>query len=108
LGPYGLRDAIGAGGMGEVYRASRADAEYQQQVAIKLVRAGLDIAYISARLRAERHKDWQSARDAFGRALKMYEELMPAWAKAAAGARTASDEIQHCERALAMALNARR
>jgi eukaryotic-like serine/threonine-protein kinase len=54
LGPYELRDAIGAGGMGEVYRASRADAEYQQQVAIKLVRAGLDIAYISARLRAER------------------------------------------------------
>jgi eukaryotic-like serine/threonine-protein kinase len=54
LGPYELRSAIGAGGMGEVYRASRADAEYQQQVAIKLVRAGLDIAYISARLRAER------------------------------------------------------
>ena len=54
LGPYELRDAIGAGGMGEVYRASRADAEYQQQVAIKLVRAGLDIAFISARLRTER------------------------------------------------------
>ena len=54
LGPYELREAIGAGGMGEVYRASRADAEYQQQVAIKLVRAGLDITYISARLRAER------------------------------------------------------
>ena len=54
LGPYELRDAIGAGGMGEVYRASRADAEYQQQVAIKVVRGGLDIAYISARLRAER------------------------------------------------------
>lgn len=54
LGPYELRDAIGAGGMGEVYRASRADAEYQQQVAIKLVRAGLDITFISARLRTER------------------------------------------------------
>ena len=54
LGPYELREAIGAGGMGEVYRASRADAEYQQQVAIKLVRAGPDVTYISARLRAER------------------------------------------------------
>jgi eukaryotic-like serine/threonine-protein kinase len=54
LGPYELHDAIGAGGMGEVYRASRVDAEYQQQVAIKLVRAGFDISFISARLRAER------------------------------------------------------
>jgi non-specific serine/threonine protein kinase/serine/threonine-protein kinase len=57
---------------------------------------------------SERQKDWQSARDAFGKALEMYEELMPAWAEAAAGARAASAEIQHCERALAMTLNARR
>jgi hypothetical protein len=56
----------------------------------------------------EREKDWRSARDAYGEALKMYEELMPAWAEAVAEARLASDEIQHCERALAMALNARR
>jgi eukaryotic-like serine/threonine-protein kinase len=54
LGPYELGDAIGAGGMGEVYRAARADSEYQQQVAIKLVRAGFDTAFISTRLRAER------------------------------------------------------
>jgi tetratricopeptide (TPR) repeat protein/tRNA A-37 threonylcarbamoyl transferase component Bud32 len=54
LGPYELGDAIGAGGMGEVYRAARADAEYQQQVAIKLVRSGFDTTFISARLRAER------------------------------------------------------
>jgi serine/threonine protein kinase len=40
--------------MGEVYRAARADSEYQQQVAIKLVRAGFDTAFISTRLRAER------------------------------------------------------
>jgi hypothetical protein len=38
----------------------------------------------------------------------MYEGLMPAWAEAAAEARLASDEIQHCERGLAMTLNARR
>jgi tetratricopeptide (TPR) repeat protein len=56
----------------------------------------------------DQQKDWQGARDAFGKALKMYEELMPAWAEAAAGARTASAEIQHCERALAGSLNARR
>ena len=54
LGPYELGEAIGSGGMGEVFRAARADSEYQQQVAIKLVRAGFDTAFISARLRAER------------------------------------------------------
>jgi tetratricopeptide (TPR) repeat protein len=60
------------------------------------------------RVAAERQKDWQSARDAYGEALKIYEELLPSWAEAAAGARLASDEIQHCERALSLALNARR
>jgi tRNA A-37 threonylcarbamoyl transferase component Bud32/tetratricopeptide (TPR) repeat protein len=54
LGPYELGESIGSGGMGEVFRAARADSEYQQQVAIKLVRAGFDTAFISARLRAER------------------------------------------------------
>jgi eukaryotic-like serine/threonine-protein kinase len=54
LGPYRLLEEIGSGGMGEVYRAVRVDDEYQQQVAIKLVRAGVDAAFVGERLRAER------------------------------------------------------
>ncbi len=54
LGPYELLEAIGAGGMGEVYRAVRVDGEYQHQVAIKLVRAGVDAEFVGQRLRTER------------------------------------------------------
>lgn len=54
LGPYRLVAALGSGGMGEVYRAIRADDEYDQEVAIKLVRAGLDLSFTAQRLRAER------------------------------------------------------
>src|SRR5688572_11417443 len=41
LGPYRIVRKLGSGGMGDVYLAERADEEYQQQVAIKLVRSGL-------------------------------------------------------------------
>lgn len=54
LGPYQLTQVIGTGGMGEVYRAVRTDAEYEQQVAIKVVRTGQDLRIVGARLRAER------------------------------------------------------
>ena len=54
LGPYQLLEEIGAGGMGEVYRAVRVDQEYEHAVAIKLVRAGVDAQFVGARLRAER------------------------------------------------------
>ena len=54
LGPYRLVEEIGAGGMGEVYRAVRVDEEYERAVAIKLVRAGADAQFVGARLRAER------------------------------------------------------
>src|SRR5512145_1883866 len=40
LGPYRIVRKLGTGGMGDVYLAERADEEYQQQVAIKLVRSG--------------------------------------------------------------------
>ncbi|MGH8199698.1 MAG: serine/threonine-protein kinase [Steroidobacteraceae bacterium] len=43
-----------AGGMGEVYRAVRVDGEYEHQVAIKLVRAGVDAEFVGQRLRTER------------------------------------------------------
>lgn len=40
--------------MGEVYRALRVDGEYEHQVAIKLVRAGVDAEFVGQRLRTER------------------------------------------------------
>ena len=40
LGPWRLLSALGHGGMGTVYRAERADGQYRQEVAVKLVRSG--------------------------------------------------------------------
>ncbi len=54
IGPYRLIRQIGHGGMGEVYLAVRADEQYHKQVAIKLIRRGLDNAAIIRRFRRER------------------------------------------------------
>ena len=54
LGPYQLIEEIGQGGMGAVYRAVRADDQYQKQVAIKLVRTGFETRFARARFRSER------------------------------------------------------
>jgi eukaryotic-like serine/threonine-protein kinase len=54
LGPYRIVRKLGSGGMGDVWLAERADQEYRQQVAIKLVRGGLLSAQIQGRLRLER------------------------------------------------------
>jgi eukaryotic-like serine/threonine-protein kinase len=40
IGAYALRNLIGAGGMGAVYRAERADGVFEQTAAIKLMRHG--------------------------------------------------------------------
>ncbi len=54
LGPYELVCQIGAGGMGEVYRAFRADDQYRKEVAIKLVRTGPGATLTMERFRNER------------------------------------------------------
>src|ERR1044072_6318112 len=43
LGPYEIVEHVGEGGMGAVYRAVRADQAFQKEVAIKLVKRGLDL-----------------------------------------------------------------
>lgn len=54
LGPYRVTVLLGEGGMGAVYLGVRADAEFQQQVAIKVVRRGMDTRFILNRFRHER------------------------------------------------------
>ncbi len=55
LGSYRLIREIGAGGMSRVYLAEREGGEFEQQVAIKLLRAvGLDLDEGAIRFRAER------------------------------------------------------
>lgn len=54
VGSYQITGQIGVGGMGEVYRAFRADDEYKKQVAIKLVRAGQNSDFVINRFKNER------------------------------------------------------
>lgn len=53
LGPYRLVSELGAGGMGLVFLAERADEQFRQQVAIKLIR-GLASSQAAEQLRHER------------------------------------------------------
>jgi serine/threonine protein kinase len=54
LGSYLVLEEIGKGGMGEVFRACRADDQFQKQVAIKLLRAGEASPFVVGRFRNER------------------------------------------------------
>jgi serine/threonine-protein kinase len=49
-----LVSVLGRGGMGTVYRAERADGEYQQEVAVKVMRSGPRDPYATRRFRTER------------------------------------------------------
>ncbi len=54
IGPYRILRTLGAGGMGEVYLAERADAQFEQQVAIKVVHGGSLGRGVHSRLKMER------------------------------------------------------
>jgi len=54
IGPYLVLRTLGAGGMGEVYLAERADAQFEQQVAIKVVFGGALAVGLHSRLKLER------------------------------------------------------
>jgi serine/threonine protein kinase/tetratricopeptide (TPR) repeat protein len=54
IGPYRVLRTLGVGGMGEVFLAERADAEFEQQVAIKVVYGGAVARNVQSRLKIER------------------------------------------------------
>ena len=54
IGAYSMVREIGRGGMSRVFLARRADGEYEHDVALKLLRPGLDTEVDRARFRAER------------------------------------------------------
>ena len=54
LGPWLLVDQLGSGGMGEVWRARRADGAYEGEAAVKLLKRGMDSAAVLRRFAQER------------------------------------------------------
>jgi len=54
IGPYALVSLLGRGGMGEVWVAERRDGQFQQRVALKLLKRGIDSEGIRRRFLQER------------------------------------------------------
>jgi eukaryotic-like serine/threonine-protein kinase len=54
IGAYEILEEIAVGGMGAVYRAVRADGQYKQQVALKIVRSELGADFTANRFKNER------------------------------------------------------
>lgn len=54
IGPYLTTRLIGRGGMGDVYEAERDDGQFRQQVAIKIIRRGMDTDFVRDRFLRER------------------------------------------------------
>jgi len=54
VGQWRLLDCIGRGGMGSVYRAERADSDFEKTAAVKLLPLGMDSDRARARFLAER------------------------------------------------------
>jgi len=53
VGPYRLEEEIGRGGMSRVFRGERTDGGFEQTVAVKLLRMGLDTEAARRRFRLE-------------------------------------------------------
>lgn len=54
VGPYRIVKELAHGGMGTVYLAERADGQFEQQVALKVIRRGMGSDEVHRRFRAER------------------------------------------------------
>ena len=54
VGPWRVQEHVGTGGMGMVYRATRDDGAFDQTVALKLVKRGMDSDAVLRRFQAER------------------------------------------------------
>ena len=54
VGAYRIEEELGRGGMGVVYRAARADGAFTKDVALKLVKRGMDTDEVLRRFRYER------------------------------------------------------
>src|SRR5262245_15460706 len=54
IGAYRVTGLIGRGGMGAVYIAERDDAQFNQQVAVKIIKRGMDTDFIRQRFLRER------------------------------------------------------
>jgi serine/threonine protein kinase/predicted negative regulator of RcsB-dependent stress response len=54
LGAYRVIRLVGHGGMGAVYEAARADDQFDQQVAIKIIKRGMDTDFVRERFTSER------------------------------------------------------
>lgn len=54
VGAYQIVEQIGVGGMGEVYRAFRADDQYRKEVALKVIRPGQELSFVVSRFKNER------------------------------------------------------
>jgi non-specific serine/threonine protein kinase/serine/threonine-protein kinase len=54
IGPYRVVREIGRGGMGTVYLGERADGQFEQRVAIKVIKRGMDTDAVLRRFYAER------------------------------------------------------
>ncbi|MDJ0911197.1 MAG: tetratricopeptide repeat-containing serine/threonine-protein kinase [Woeseiaceae bacterium] len=54
VGGWRILERVGVGGMGSVFLAERADGEFEQQAAVKIVRKGMDSDSVVQRFRQER------------------------------------------------------
>lgn len=54
IGPWRITGIAGRGGMGAVYLGERADGQFEQRAAIKLIRLGMDTPQLRARFLRER------------------------------------------------------